>query len=76
LYLGFPVERSLRFVALLYKEQGLARSLVDQSCLLVVDYRYPFVPIILVVIYIGIQPLVEVLVNDLCLAIGLEIVGR
>jgi hypothetical protein len=76
LYLGFPVERSLRFIALLYKERGLACSLIDQSCLLVVDYCYPFILIVLVVIYIGIQPLVEVLVNNLYLAIGLGMVGR
>jgi hypothetical protein len=76
LHLGFPVERSLQFVALLCKERGLARSLVDQSCLLVVDYRYLFVPIVLVVIHIGMQPLVEVLVDNLYLAIGLGMVGR
>jgi hypothetical protein len=76
LHLGFLVERSPRFIALLCKERGLARSLVDQSCLLVVNYCYPFVLIVLVVIHIGIQPLVEVLVNNLCLAIGLGMVGR
>jgi hypothetical protein len=76
LYLGFPVERSLQFVALLCKEQGLACNLIDQSCLLVVNYYYPFVPIVLVVIYIGIQPLVEILVNNLYLAIGLGMVSR
>src|SRR5579862_2037710 len=47
---------------------------MGQRSLLVVYYGDPVVPVVLVVVDIGPQALVEVLVNDLCLAIGLWVV--
>jgi len=64
----------MRLIALLSKEQGLARSFMLKGSLLVIYNKYPFVLIILIIINIRAQSLIEVLVYDFRLFIYLRVV--
>jgi hypothetical protein len=55
----------------------LAGSFVPEGYLLVVDNRYLFVLVVLVVGYVWSEPLVEILVYNFGLSVGLRVIrGR
>jgi hypothetical protein len=59
----------------LFNEEGkLSSSFVLECRLLIVNYKYLFVLVILVVVYIRPQVLVEVLVDNFYLAVSLQMV--
>ena len=67
----------MQFIALLSKEQGLTCNFMLKGSLLIVHNYYLVILVILVIVNIRAQLLIKILVYNLYLAIGLQVIrGR